>query len=355
MDLETILIDNVHVPYLLSWYNGKNTHSYFIHSTNTYSLEENILKMVESAMNDICTRKYRNYRVYLHNFSKFDGYFLTKYLSKLGYCDPIIHKGRIISLNFTSHNSPYTIIFKDSYLLLPASLRSLGKSFGINAQKGIFPYKFGDINFTGPVPDITYFTHLSLIDYEIYKQSYNGNIWSFKKEALKYCELDCISLFQILAKFNRLIFDKFSLNINDYPTLPSLSFAIFRTHYLPENSIHMLSGNVSKTIRTSYTGGSVDMYIPKLPTYDGPFKVKKHLTKKVYCYDVNALYPFVMANFRMPIGSPTYFEGDIFKKMDNPFGFFFCKITAPNNLKNPIIQTHIQTKDGMRTVSPLGT
>ena len=61
-------------------------------------------------------------------------------------------------------------------------------------------------------------------------------------------------------------------------------------------------------------------------------------------------------------GTPTYFKGDIFKTTpyvnngdNNPFGFFYCKITAPENLKHPIIQTHINTKDGIRTVAPLGT
>lgn len=32
--------------------------------------------MINDAMLDICKKKYKNYRIYLHNFSKFDGYFL---------------------------------------------------------------------------------------------------------------------------------------------------------------------------------------------------------------------------------------------------------------------------------------
>jgi hypothetical protein len=33
--------------------------------------------------------------------------------------------------------------------------------------------------------------------------------------------------------------------------------------------------------------------------------------KKVFCYDVNALYPSVMKDWAMPIGKPTLFEGNI--------------------------------------------
>ncbi len=99
--------------------------------------------MIHNAISDICTRKYKNYRIYLHNFCKFDAYFLIKYLSKLGICEPIIHKGRIIPVKFTYNK--YTIIFKDSYLLLPSSLRKLCKSFNIKDPKGIFPYLLKDL------------------------------------------------------------------------------------------------------------------------------------------------------------------------------------------------------------------
>ena len=45
----------------------------------------------------------------------------------------------------------------------------------------------------------------------------------------------------------------------------------------------MLSGEVADNIRLSYTGGATDMYLSKPPKI-----------KKIYAYDVNALYPSVM-------------------------------------------------------------
>ena len=297
-------------------------------------------------MNDICRDKYKNYKIYFHNFSRFDGNFLVKYLSSIGKCTPIIHNGKIISLRFTNQN--YTVTFKDSYLLLPASLRKLGKAFNVETHKSIFPYLLPDISYKGPVPDFKYFTDISLETYNEYKESFKGKEWNFRAESTLYCVKDCISLHQVLSKFQLLIKDKFQLNINKYLTLPSLAFKIFRTHYFNttnmDNTIHMLSGDISKDIRTSYTGGSVDMFIP-VP--------KKG--EKVYCYDVNSLYPYVMKTFDMPVGKPTYFKGDITKLDPNAFGFFKCKIIAPLNLKHPIIQTHVKTNEGIRTISPLGT
>ena len=257
MDLETVLIDNIHIPYLLSWFDGSITKSYFIESLDPVTIELEILRMINRAIEDICIRKYRNYRIYMHNFSKFDGYFLVKYLAKIGDCDPIIHKGKIISVNF--YYNDYNIIFKDSYLLLPSSLKNLGKSFKAESPKGIFPYLLTDTKYIGKVPDFKFFSKITIDDYNKYKDSFINKTWIFKDEAIKYCQLDCVSLFQILTKFNNLIFNTFKLNINKYPTLPSLSFAIFRSKYLYKDSIHMLSGDIANDIRQGYICGVLDM------------------------------------------------------------------------------------------------
>lgn len=354
MDLETVLVDNVHTPYLLSWFDGNITKSYFLNDLDPVTINYNILKMVNSAMDDICIKKYRNYKIYFHNFSKFDGYFLIKYLAKIGTCDPIIHKGKILSVKFAYNN--YNITFKDSYLLLPSSLRKLCESFVVKSAKGIFPYGLMDLNYIGLVPDFKLFSrvrgNIDLDIYENYKKSFANKKWNFRNESIKYCELDCISLYQVLTKFNTLIFNRFKLNINKYPTLPSLSFDIFRSQYLKKDSIHMLSGNIANEIRQGYTGGACDMYIPS-PSYFSPLGPCSE--KKIYAYDVNSLYPYVMAKCKLPIGKPTYFEGDITKLDKNAFGFFYCKIIAPKNLKHPIIQTRVKTNDGLRTVAPLGS
>ena len=116
------------------------------------------------------------------------------------------------------------------------------------------------------------------------------------------------------------------------------------SQYLNEDSIHMLSGDIANYIRQGYTGGACDMYKPR-PVDN----------RKIFGYDVNSLYPTVMSKNKLPIGNPTYFSGDITKIDKNAFGFFYCNVTTPDNLKHPIIQTRIKTSDGIRTVAPLGT
>lgn len=83
-----------------------------------------------------------------------------------------------------------------------------------------------------------------------------------------------------------------------------------------------------KFFKKGYTGGSVDVY--------------KSMGENIYRYDVNSLYPHVMKSFPMPVGSPTYFEGDIISAMQNekkinPFGIFEVEVTTPKNLNIPLL------------------
>lgn len=108
----------------------------------------------------------------------------------------------------------------------------------------------------------------------------------------------------------------------------------------------MLSSNskIFNDIKQSYTGGSVDMFIPT-----------NQSNEFVYGYDVNSLYPYEMMTKSFPTGNPIYFEGDIRKYDSKAFGFFFCRVITSNHLYHPIIQNHVKTKKGIRTISGLNS
>lgn len=94
-------------------------------------------------------------------------------------------------------------------------------------------------------------------------------------------------------------------------------------------------------IKQGYTGGSVDVFKP--------------YGENIYCYDVNSLYPYVMKEYPMPVGNPIYFDGDISKIENKPFGIFFVEIEAPNNIDIPILQLRTKKNNKQtRTLSPLG-
>ena len=171
---------------------------------------------------------------------------------------PIINKGRLISLKFHNAKHKMSLEFLDSYQLLPSSLKKLAESFGTLTQKGSFPHKFIDknnLNYIGPVPLAQYYDlQFKLDEYKLIQDSYPHNYFDLRKEAISYCVDDCISLHQILTKFNKMIFNKFNLNILKYPTITSLTFAIFRSAFMKEEQIPMISGQIFNDIKLSYTG-----------------------------------------------------------------------------------------------------
>jgi len=130
--------------------------------------------MIKACIRGIMIKKYDNYKIYIHNMAGFDAIFLLKILADLGYVKPIIHNNKIISIQFNLKG--YTVQFKDSLQLLTDSLRNLSKSFGVETQKSIFPYRFvneNNLDYIGTIPDFKYFDGLSSIDYNCYIENYN--------------------------------------------------------------------------------------------------------------------------------------------------------------------------------------
>ena len=350
MDIETINNGGKLVPYLITAYNGTD----FLTSYNRdqrllfTTFFDNLLLNIKPGSKTI---------IYAHNFSGFDGIFLMRHLLSYGKVEPLLFNGRLMSIKVivgTTKSETKVIVFKDSYLLLPLSLRKLCVAFDVAVPKGHFPFLFKNIFYTGIIPKFEYWTGISFDTYESILNENKNKMWDFKQEAIKYCKLDCQTLHEIILKFNELIFNHFKIDAHKALTLPALAMRIYKTHYMPENTIYQLLGKAEFNIRESYTGGAVDVYIPHNRITEF-FRKVKALFIKLYYYDVNSLYPFVMATFDMPVGKPVAFEGDIRKIDPNAFGFFNCKITSPANLKHPLLQRRIKTSEGVRTIAGLGS
>lgn len=123
MDLETRKINGKLYPVCLCIYDGKDKKFFTI---DNY---KNSGDLLEAGLKSIMKRKYFGWRVYLHNFSYFDGIFLLRKLAELGKIkNPIINDNKLIQVPF-NFGEKSTIYFYDSYLLLPDSLKNLAKSF----------------------------------------------------------------------------------------------------------------------------------------------------------------------------------------------------------------------------------
>ena len=199
LDTETYVDESGNMQlYCICFYDGSDSYSFYI----TDYLDVN--EMLKDVFNSLLNNKYNKHSIYIHNGSSFDLIFLLKYLASVPKVKlrPLMKDGKFIQIEIRLGSYKFSI--KDSLLLLPSSLEKLAKAFGVEQQKLEFNHEL--IN--------------------------KDNLLKFKDEAIKYCIADCVSLYQVLDSFNREIYKLFKIDISKTPTIPSLAFRIFRTHFL---------------------------------------------------------------------------------------------------------------------------
>ena len=70
--------------------------------------------------------------------------------------------------------------------------------------------------------------------------------------------------------------------------------------------------------------------------YGGFCDIYKPFGNNIRSYDVISQYPSVMSKYDMPVKEITRVVGDPYKFRENPFGFFYVNVTAPN-IQIPIL------------------
>jgi len=297
--------------YVVDIQNNIHNVKYFVEDVNTISFIDEMLE------------KYSDHHIYLHNFSKFDGIFLLKIITSISDNIKFLIRDNnllTISLSFDvkldDNSRKCTIHFHDSLLLLPSSLAKLAFNFGVE-NKGSF--NFSKIN----------------------NATNNKKLNMLREELLDYNKQDCLVLYQVMAKFAKQIFNLYSLNLTKYPTLSSLSFAIFRSNFLDKEIIPISNINDYNFITESYRGGHSSQMLDVYRPY-----TKKG--NKVYCYDINSLYPSVMASNDFPVGTPKYFTGP--RDLQDLFGFIKVNVTCPE-MFCPVLLT----KHNDKTIAPIGS
>ena len=173
MDIETKLRDNIHIPYLISYYDGMESKSFYITDFINSDL------MIETCIKSLMIKQYNKCNIYLHNLGNFDGIFLLKLLSTItgAIVQPIFHRGRLVQITFKLNK--IKVIFRDSLQLMPVSLRKLAKSFNVT-NKSFFPHSFLNqdninLDYIGNIPDISLFNDITQDEYNIYKSNYINN------------------------------------------------------------------------------------------------------------------------------------------------------------------------------------
>ena len=147
MDIETTIQDNKQTPYLICGYSEDK----YIHSFSKDLSLESVKTMFRDFINKLIANKDIKV-VYAHNLAGFDGILLLKHLINYpgSNVEPLIFNGKLISIKFIIKYGKGTkriIVFKDSLLFLPMSLRKLCTYFKVDEIKSYFPFLLNDINY----------------------------------------------------------------------------------------------------------------------------------------------------------------------------------------------------------------
>ncbi len=220
--------------------------------------------------------------VFAHNGGKFDFLFIIDYADKND--DLIIVDLKLINSSIgylkISYNKK-TIIFKDSYLILPKSLLKLTNDFDVKHKKLQMDYDLG-IN---------------------------------DKRFYKYFENDLIGLFEILKEVD-----------TTHLTLASTSISVFLKQF-NRSKITNNFLNVDNIFREGYRGGRTEIF-----NFKG---------KDLYYYDINSLYPYVMQKYKFPIIKYNNFN---FTTELTTNGLYYCYITTPSKIHIPILSYKLDNK-----------
>lgn len=201
------------------------------------------------------------YTIYAHNGGKFDFMFLVRHLR-----GTVKFKGRaIMAARIGNHE------LRDSLHLLPERLAAWKKEH---------------------------------FDYSKMKKSRRRQ---FKDEILKYLHSDCIYLFSMVRRF----IDEFGLKIS----IGQAATAELRKHY----KLAHIKPTMDAALRPYFFGGRVECIAGR-----GIFD-RGHRDQTYKLYDVNSMYPFVMANFKHPTGAEYLWR----RGVPGP-DTFFVDLTARN-------------------------
>lgn len=282
---------------------------------------------------------------YAHNSGRFDSLYIIKQLNDFG-----VENMRVLR---DKNNSLFLIEFeyngvlfkiKDSFKLLPLGLDKLLKDFSIDVDgsKGKLPFDHSWVNsanlyYKGSTPE-----WLSHLEGELINM---GVIINGEFSIQKYCELynkiDCIGLHKLICKFFYTLVSEFKIDFSHCVTLPQLSLDVFRSKFLKSNKlIRLLSTHHHNFIKKSYIGSIVSVFKP----------FGEHL----YHYDINSLYPYVMAHCPMPSGTPRPY--DCSKGLGGlEIGFAEAEVVCPEDLKIPVLGIKVDINGSSKLIYPTGT
>ena len=229
-----------------------------------------------------------------HYGGKFDIRFILPLLLERFDCKFRTVGGGLVKVSVYYKNSNNKLFeIRDSYNILPASLRKLAVEFGVSEKMDV---------------DRKNIQKLSRFELEEYVKS------------------DCVILLDVLHKARQ------EFGIEDFRlTIASQAFKDWKD--LNDEKLYRVSARDYDFIKSSYYGGRTEVF--------------KRKGKNLKYFDIVSMYPHVMKKYLYPSGKTMR----TYSFVPNRLGIYKCNVSAPKNLDIPFLP--FRREDG-KLIFPLG-
>lgn len=193
-------------------------------------------------------KRFKGYTAVAHNLRGFDGVFVLKNLLINGVCPNVIVRGQKIMVLEVPGSQ---IRFIDSFNFLPMGLAKLPQAFGLAdscGSKGYFPHFYnrkenwfkGEVEL--PEPKDYGADTMSESERKKFMAWYSeelrkGSKFHLEKELAKYCIQDVKILKDCCLAYRRLMCEETGCDPFQYLTCASVCNAVYRSKFMPENTI----------------------------------------------------------------------------------------------------------------------
>ena len=231
--------------------------------------------------------------VYAHNGGKYDFLFLFQYIqqNKLKIRDIKVIHASVVMLRIEYKGK--VIEFRDSFAILPVSLKNLTIDYNVEHKKLQMDYNLG-IN---------------------------------DKRFLEYFKNDLMGLYEVLEQSKELL--------NSY-TIASATMNNYLKNFY-KKKVSNYSFKVDELFRNGYYGGRVEIF--------------KMRGENLHYYDVNSLYPSVMYDFEYPLIENNNIEY-VNEFIPDALGYYYIRVKVPETEYIPLLP--YRDKEG-KLLFPQGT
>jgi len=320
-DFETLVENNDHIPYCISYCIGKFNNQSTIEA-NGFGTRAGTIKFNKTKsfygigcelkfLNDL-PLKSRNL-LWAHN-AGFDCRFILKHLTYNSRDTNIIDSGtKLKQANGFFYGRE--IVIKDTMSFIASKLSDLPAMFrsacnDIDLEKESFPHNLINKNnylSKWPISQLDYYDDKEVLIMNATKiNACDNEYFDCKKYAMHYCERDVDVLKNCFESFRKMFIERFQIDVYRFLSMPSLAYAIQFNEGCFDDC-YSINGNVLAFTRDAIVGGRV-------MTRDNE---KHHIKHKLADFDAVSLYPSAQSELQGYVkGKPKWFNNQIPKDAD---------------------------------------